>query len=386
MLIAGEASGDTLAAELVRALKTEAARNSGECDLEFFGAGGTKMAEAGVELAFDLTQHSVIGISWLHKYFELRRLFNQLVQLAIEREPDVIIGVDYNLFNLRFAHAIKEHIRNNPATNWNPKLVKYISPQVWASRESRVYQMARDYDLLLSIFPFEKDWYAQRVPNLRVEFVGHPMVDRFANDDSRLTRESGDDSSIVNHKSQILLLPGSRVAELKRHLPVMLEAAQQISAMHDVQFKMVLPDANLKQLADKLSALLPNLEIQIGGLAEALSKATLAIASTGTVTMECAFFGVPTIAIYKTSWSTFQIGKRIAKVKFLAMPNLLANEAVFPEFIQDDATAENISGTAMDLLNKPERRAKIKNKLAEIIESLGKPGASERAAKAILSL
>jgi lipid-A-disaccharide synthase len=264
--------------------------------------------------------------------------------------------------------------------------VKYISPQVWASREGRVYQMARDYDLLLSIFPFEKDWYAKRVPNLRVEFIGHPMVERFTNDDSRFTSESTGDSSIANRKSQILLLPGSRVAELKRHLPVMLEAAKQISAKHDAQFKMILPDEQLRQLANEMIANLPNLEIQIGSLAESLSQATLAIASTGTVTMECAFFGVPTIAIYKTSWSTFQIGKRIVKVKYLAMPNLLADEEVFHEFIQDDATAENISHTAIDLLNRPERRAQIKQKLSRIVQSLGKPGASERAAKAILGL
>jgi lipid-A-disaccharide synthase len=212
------------------------------------------------------------------------------------------------------------------------------------------------------------------------------MVDRFANDDLRLTREPASDSSIVNRKSQILLLPGSRVAELKRHLPVMLEAAKQISAKQDAQFKMILPDESLKQLAETFSASMPNLELQIGELPRALSQATLAIASTGTVTMECAYFGVPTIAIYKTSWSTFQIGKRIVKVKFLAMPNLLANEAVFPEFIQTDATAENISREAIDLMNHPERQTKIKEKLNRIVESLGKPGASERAAKAILNL
>jgi lipid-A-disaccharide synthase len=383
MLIAGEASGDTLAGELVSALRRQLP------DAKFFGAGGPKMAATGVELAFDLTQHSVIGISWLNKYFELRGLFNQLVQLAIERKPDVIIGVDYNLFNLRFAHAIQEHVRNNPALNWNPKLVKYISPQVWASREGRVHHIARVYDLVLSIFPFEKDWYANRVPNLRVEFVGHPMVDRyagFATDDLRFTSASVGDSSIVNRQSQILLLPGSRVGELKRHLPGMLDAAKQISAKQPVQFKMILPDEKLKQLAVTTSTLVPGLEIQIGGLAESLSKATLAIASTGTVTMECAYFGVPTIAIYKTSWSTYQIGKRIVRVKYLAMPNLLANEAVFPEFIQNDATSENISRAAIGLLNQPERRAEIKEKLKGIVESLGKPGASERAARAILNL
>jgi len=166
----------------------------------------------------------------------------------------------------------------------------------------------------------------------------------------------------------------------------MLEAAKQISAKQPVQFKMILPDEQLKQLANGMTATLPNLETQIGGLAESLSQATLAIASTGTVTMECAFFGVPTIAIYKTSWITYQIGKRIVQVKYLAMPNLIANETIFPEFIQHEATAENISRESIDLLNSPKRHGEIKSKLAKATKSLGAPGASERAAKAILNL
>ena len=387
MLIAGETSGDMLAAELVKAL-----RAASPAPLEFFGAGGSKMAEAGVDLAIDMTVHSVIGlIEALKSYSHFKKIFHQLLQLAAKRKPDVIVCVDFSGFNRRFAHGVREFIRNNPGSvgDWNPKIVQYVSPQVWASRPSRAEKMARDIDLLLCIFPFEKDWYAKRVPDLRVEFIGHPIVERhagFTNGDLRLTRESSGDASIVNRKSQILLLPGSRVGELKRHLPVMLEAVKQISAKHDVRFKMILPDSNLKDLADRLSALLPNIEIQIGGLAETLSQATLAIASTGTVTLECAYFGVPTIAIYKTSWSTYQIGKRIVQVKFLAMPNLLANEMVFPEFIQDDATAENISREAIALLSHPKRRDEIKSKLAKIVESLGTRGASERAAKAILSL
>ncbi|HEY3932391.1 MAG TPA: lipid-A-disaccharide synthase, partial [Verrucomicrobiae bacterium] len=219
MLIAGEASGDLLAAELVSALRGKLP------DTTFFGAGGAKMAAAGVELAFDLTQHSVIGISdVLKNYFNFRRLFNQLLALTIERKPDVVIGVDYGGFNLRFGHAVKEYVRNNPFSKWNPKIVQFVSPQVWASRPGRANLLAADYDLLLSIFPFEKDWYAQRVPKLRVEFVGHPMIGRFANDDLRFTSESVKGASIVNRKSQILFLPGSRKSELQRHLPVMLGA------------------------------------------------------------------------------------------------------------------------------------------------------------------
>lgn len=379
MLIAGEASGDLLAAELVSALRGQLP------DAQFFGAGGAKMSAAGVELAFDLTQHSVIGFTdVLKNYFKFRRLFNELLALAIERKPDVVIGVDYGGFNLRFGQAVKRYIRDNPFSRWNPKIVQFVSPQVWASRPGRANKLARDYDLLLSIFPFEKAWYAQRVPQLRVEFVGHPMIGRFTNDDLRFTRREPEAASIANRKPQILLLPGSRKSELQRHLPVMLAALKTIQEkLPSAKVKMVLPNPSLVQLAKSLGA---NVEIQIGELSWALAETDVAIASTGTVTMECAFFGVPTVTLYKTSWLTYQIGKRIVTVKSLTMPNLMAGEEVYPEFIQNDATPENLSRAVLELLQDESRRSKIKVQLVKIIASLGEPGAAVRAATAVLGL
>jgi lipid-A-disaccharide synthase len=389
MLIAGEASGDLLAAELVSALLAAPKRSEDGRVPQFFGAGGARMAAAGVELAFDLTQHSVIGISdVLKNYFKFRRLFNQLLALAIERKPDVVIGVDYGGFNLRFGHAVKEYIRENPFANWNPKIIQFVSPQVWASRPGRVNLLAADYDLLLSIFPFEKDWYTKRVPKLRVEFVGHPMVERF-NSEGRVPRAPIPENSGARRArpSEILLLPGSRADELRRHLPPMLGALKLIrEKLPSAKAKMVLPDEALKQLAGKLSVLPPDMEIQTGNLPQALAQADVAIASTGTVTMECAFFGVPTVTLYKTSWSTYQIGKRIVKVKWLTMPNILADEEIFPEFVQNAATPENIAAAAMELLQNEPCRIQIKKRLAQVVSSLGGPGAHTRAAAAILSL
>jgi lipid-A-disaccharide synthase len=379
MIIAGEASGDLLAAELASALRDQlaAAPQAADRSPQFFGAGGVKMAAAGVELAFDLTAHSVVGISdVLKKYFEFRRLFHQLLALAIERKPDVVIGVDFGGFNLRFGQAVKKYVRENPFSKWNPKIVQFVSPQVWASRPGRADKLARDYDLLLSIFPFEKEWYAQRVPSLRVEFVGHPMIDRIQNLEFRIQNK--------NSAPTILLLPGSRKSELQRHLPVMLAALKMIQEkIPAAKTKMVLPNESLTQLAKSLGA---NLEIQIGSLPAALAAADVAIASTGTVTMECAFFGVPTVTLYKTSWLTYEIGKRIVTVKSLTMPNLLAGETVYPEFIQDDATPEHLARAALELLQNQIRREIIKVQLAQIILSLGEPGAAKRAATAILNL
>ena len=380
MLIAGEASGDLLAAELVSALREQAASRQPPAAPVFFGAGGAKMSAAGVELAFDLTQHSVIGISdVLKKYFVFRRLFHQLLALAIERKPDVIIGVDYGGFNLRFGQAVKKYVRENPFSQWDPKIVQFVSPQVWASRPGRADKLARDYDLLLSIFPFEKDWYAQRVPSLRVEFVGHPMVERMQREELKAQKPDG-----LATTRKILLLPGSRKSELQRHLPVMLDALKLIQEkLPEAKAKMVLPNPALVTLAKALGA---NLEIQIGELPWALAEADVAIASTGTVTMACAFFGVPTVTLYKTSWLTYEIARRIVTVKSLTMPNLLAGELVYPEFIQNDATPENLATAALELLQDEARRAQIKTQLARIIASLGEPGAAGRAAAAILSL
>jgi lipid-A-disaccharide synthase len=393
MLIAGEASGDVLAAELVRALRQEFADAEAvptadyqplHASLEprFFGAGGPRMAAEGVDLAFDMTAHSVIGVSEVLKHYpKFRRLFNQLFALALERQPDAIICVDFSGFNRRFAHAIRQYARGRADWfhDWAPKLIQYVSPQVWASREGRAYQMARDYDLVLSIFPFEKEWYAKRVPQLPVEFVGHPIVDRYAKRPAARGEGQGD-----KRTPMVLLLPGSRPGELRRHLPVILGAWGLIQAkVTDVRARMVLPNASLVKQAKALG-LPAALDGRAGGLPESLAEATVAIASTGTVTTECAYFGVPTVALYKTSWSTWQIAKRIVKVKYGAMPNLLADEAVFPEFIQDAATPDNIARAAVELLRDAPRRAGIKAKLAEIIASLGSPGATGRAAKAIV--
>ena len=392
MIIAGEASGDLLAAELVQGLRNEFANAKPvpTTDLQplrttleprFFGAGGPRMAEAGVELAFDMTKHSVIGLfDVIKNYFKFRRLFQELFRLALDRQPDIIICVDFGGFNRRFAHAVRQFVRQRSGWfhAWKPKIVQYVSPQVWASRESRAYQIADDYDLVLSIFPFEKDWYAKRVPRLPVVFVGHPILDRYgkANGPARTSASA----------QTLLFLPGSRPGELSRHIPVMLDAWAIIRrVIVNLNARMVLPSEPLLQQAKEIGVP-DSIKVQCGGLAEALSQADVSIASTGTVTMECARFGVPTVALYKTFWGNFVIAKNIVRVRYLAMPNLLAGEEIFPEFIQHAAAGDTIAQATLELLRDDGRRAKVKARLSEIVASLGEPGANVRAAKAVMHL
>ena len=240
------------------------------------------------------------------------------------------------------------------------------------------FQQDKDGSTLLSIFPFEKAWYAERKKDFKVEFVGHPLIDRFAQQKFRAPQSLGTSQKLV-------LLPGSRDRELRKHLPVIVEAARRLLNEQKLAVEMVLPNNQLSETARNLVDL-TGIEIIIGNLAQSLTSATAAIASSGTITMECAYFGVPTVVLYKTSWSTYALGKRFIKVKHLAMPNLLAGQEVFPEFVQHDANADNIYRAAKELLNNPERRNVIKTQLQHVISTLGEPGASHRAARAIFSL
>ena len=409
MLIAGEPSGDALAAELVQALRAEAEFRCHPTvpELLFFGAGGPKLAAVGVELAVDMTEHAVIGLWEVIKHYgQFRRIFDGLLKLAVEKQPELLVCVDFSGFNRRFARAVRKAAARTKG-RWKPRIAQYVSPQVWASRPGRATKMADDYDLLMTIFPFEKDWYAKRAPKLRVEFVGHPLLDRFTGWNKPEPRPRP-----VPYEHLTLLLPGSRPGELARHLPPMLDAAQRIGMEVDSGFLVVLPSeallpvfvqhcrrfargqvnlpdtavTNLPQARALARQVFRGLDVQIGHLPEALCAATVALASTGTVTMECAFFKVPTIALYKTSWGTYQIGKRIVTVKYLAMPNLLAGEAIYPEFVQNAATGNNLSEAALLLLRTPSRREAMKVKLTRVIEALGSAGANVRAARAVWSL
>ncbi len=382
LMIAGEASGDTLGAELIDAIR----RQPGGDEIDFIGAGGPKMEAAALRPEFDLSEHAVVGI-WevLKNYFKFRRLFRHLFELATRREPDAIVLIDYPGFNLRFAKAIRRHNSQGDGAfrEWQPKIVCYVSPQLWAWKEGRVHGIARNIDLMLSIFPFEKEWYAERVPAFAVEFVGHPLVDRFplAKPDEKSVPL---DPDLFTEQPTVLLLPGSRRREIDKHLPVMLEAAVIFSEKIKTRLRMVLPSDEMLALARRHIPTGIEIDLQVGGLAKALGQAILAIASSGTVTMECAWFRVPTVVLYKTSPLTHALGRALLKVPHLAMPNLLAGEELFPEFIQSAANADNLAEASLRLLRDKAERTRILNGLDQVAAQLGEPGAATRAAQAVL--
>ena len=381
-LIAGETSGDTLGAELIKSIRNQ---HNGK-NIELIGTGGQKMKIAGLQQLFDLTEHAVVGF-WevLKNYLKFRKLFQQLINLAIKNEPDAIVLIDYPGFNLRFARAIRNHQRQGTGAfkKWQPKIIAFVSPQIWAWKENRLKQITSDFDLMLSIFPFEKSWYAKRAPNFKVEFVGHPLVDRFSIDKNKNNKTTYDPDLFTAHP-EVLLLPGSRQRELEKHLPGMLEAVKIIATEVKIKVRIVLPNKKMLSLAKQIVPTGTEIILQIGNLEESLNHAILTIASSGTVTMECAWFKVPTVVVYKTSLITYIIGKLLVKVPYVAMPNILAEEEIFPEFIQNEATPDNIAKASLRILQDSTERQKILTGLKHIASQLGEPGATNRAAKSIL--
>jgi len=377
LMVAGDPSGDLAAAELVTALR----RAAGPVPPRFFGAGGPAMAAAGVQLCHELTGHSVIGLEILARLRWFRRVFEDLKQAARDQVPDVVVGVDYAGFNLRLAGAIRRMSRQSsgPFGNWRPRLIQYISPQVWASRPGRARRLEQTHDLLLSILPFEPAWYAERAPRLPVTFVGHPIVDRHAQAPPPFDVEPPQEGPPV-----VVLLPGSRPGELQRHLPVMLPAARNVAQATGARLRLVLPRTELQPAAAPFLAAYPEVAAQVGELDAALRTATVALASTGTVTLECAWYGVPTAALYRTSRLTFEIGRRIVTVRSLAMPNLLAGEPILPEFVQHFATPEALSEALLRFLRDPGLRQTTRTRLRAVARSLGTPGTADRAAAVIL--
>jgi lipid-A-disaccharide synthase len=364
-MVAGEASGDAHGADLIQSLRER------HPELRVIGVGGPRMAAAGQEQLFDLSAHAVLGlIEVLKQYPKFRRFREQILDLARRERPDAVVLIDCSGFNLRLTPRLRSDL---PGT----RIIYFISPQVWASRPGRVRAMRRDIDLLLSILPFEKEWYAKAAPGFNVRWVGHPVLDRIRK------VETGEPNP-----NFVALLPGSRRTEVEKHLPVMWEAAQTMSrSQPGLKFILLSPNETTQKqslhLLAKLSAPNFTFEYNVGYAISHLSRCALAIVASGTASLECAVVGIPQVVVYKVNPLTYFIGKRVVTVKFLSIVNVMAGEKVVPEFLQDDLQPAAVAQTALDLLNNPQRRDAMKRRVAQVVATLGEPGASQRAAEAI---
>lgn len=366
LMVAGEPSGDAHGAELIHSIKE---RNP---KVRIIGVGGPRMASAGQEQLLDLSAHAVLGLAEvLKQYFKFRRFRDQVLDLARRERPDAVVLIDCSGFNLRLTPALR---RDLPGT----RIIYYISPQVWASRAGRVKDMKRDIDLMLAILPFEKAWYAKAAPGFNVQWVGHPVLDRIRKVDV-----------VEPNPNFVALLPGSRRTEIEKHLPVLWEAALIMGRNQPgLKFILLSPNESTQkyslEMLSKMAAPNFTFEYNVGYAISHLSRCALAIVASGTASLECALVGIPQVVIYRVHPLTYAVGKRVVKVKFLSMVNVMAGEKVVPEFLQDELTPSAVAQEALELLNNPQRRDAMKRRVGEIVATLGEPGASKRAAEAIL--
>ena len=377
MIVAGEPSGDAHAATLVHALREVAS----DVQLEVFGATGPLMRAAGVDSTIHSDDLSIMGLLEIGRALpKFWRAFKELKQAAIERKPDAVILVDWPDFNLKLARAL--HRRGL-------KVIYYISPQLWAWRSYRTRNVRRDVDLLLSILPFEKDWYAERGID-HVEFVGHPLSGevRVASDRAEFCRQTKLDSRLPI----ISLLPGSRRKEVERILPPMLEAAALISARHpEIQFVIVVaPSRSSAEVRDIVRAQratplpLPScLHIVSGKSREALAAADVAAIASGTATLEAALLETPMVIVYKESGVNWHTLGRLITTHHYGLVNLVAGERVATELMQDELNGERLAAELMLLLDD-QRNQTLRNRLHDVAHQLGEGGASRRAAQRIL--
>jgi len=367
LISAGEASGDLYASGLAEALRR---RNP---DLEFFGCAGPRMQRAGVRATVDSRSLAVVGLAEVVAHIpRIYCEYRKLVAAARAERPEAAILTDSPDFHLRLARQLKK---------LGIPVIYLVAPQVWAWRKGRVPLMRRTIDRLLCIFPFEPEFF--RAAGIEATYIGHPLT--------RLVKPSAPCEDLRRRYGLpagtplIALLPGSREGEAARHLPILFETVEKIRQRHTgpaPQFILavppgtLLPESNFRERISRSS-----IQLQEGQSWDVLACADLALAASGTVTIEAALLGTPLIAFYRVNRLTWWMGRRWVNVPFFSMVNLVARRRIVPELIQDDLTPDRLSLEAVRLLSDDSARENMRTELGQVAEMLsGRENPLERAA------
>jgi lipid-A-disaccharide synthase len=390
MISCGEPSGDLYAGAMAEALRARAP------DIELFGLGGPHLAAAGADLVGDFSALAVTGLTGALRVVPRSiGLIRSLTAAARARRPDVVVVIDAPDFNFPLMWALRRS---------GTPIVYYISPQLWAWRGGRMATMKARVDRVLVIFPFEEALY--RNAGVAVEHVGHPLVDMARPSQTRpaFLRDLG----LAHDRPTVALLPGSRRNELHRIAPPMAGSLPLIrAAVPDVQFVIAgapnLPDSAFAPLlADgppeggphtrdgghpvAVGAAVRRPVLVRGRMDDVLNACDVAIAASGTATVQCALHERSMVVVYRVSWLDYQMAKRFVTLDTVAMPNLLAGRRIVPELLQHDLTAEHVAEAAVTLLTDRDAQARTRDALRELRAQLGAPGASGRAADAVLAV
>jgi lipid-A-disaccharide synthase len=366
LISCGEPSGDLYAGALAAELRARAP------SIEIAGLGGPRLQAAGATLSGLFTGLTVTGLTEVVAVLPRSwRMYRRLVSDARARRPDVFVAIDFSGFNFRLMAALRR---------LGIPVVYYVSPQVWAWRSHRIQTMKRLVDKVLVIFPFEVPVYERA--GVPVQFVGHPLVDLARAEQPRTSFLGG--LGLRPEARTVALLPGSRPNELQRIAVTMAESAAIIrTRVSSVQFVV----ARAPNLPDRLFAPFPpDVAIVDGRTDDVLAASDVVITASGTATVQAALHGKPMVVVYRVSPLTYRLGKPFVKLDTYAMVNLVAGRRIVPELIQMDFTAERVAREAVALLTDADRHARTRDALRDVCQRLGTPGASGRAADAILEV
>src|SRR5438445_4241028 len=363
--VAGECSGDDHGAALLKALRARVP------EMRFAGRGGPKMrALAGGKFRDWIDDTAVVGL-WevIRRYPFFRKQFQATISEIEAVKPSAVVLIDYPGFNLRLAHAL--HVKFPEL-----RIIYYISPQVWAWNRRRVSQMAQSIDLMLCIFPFEPELY--KASGLRAIFVGHPMTSAILSGNAVPPR----DDKLVG------LFPGSREREVKKIFPIMRQAALELSQQdHDLRFVVSAASEPLAELirADLCKHATGKFSIVTGDARSVMARANVGMVASGTATLEAALSELPFVLIYRVAWLPYLAARLVVKVKYLGMPNVVANREIVPEFIQHKAEPRAIAAAVARLLADKTERGRMLADFANVAQKLGRGEASANAAEAIVT-
>lgn len=363
MISCGEPSGDLYAGALVETLRAL------DPTTAVFGFGGPRLAAAGAALVGDYRGFAVTGlVEVIRQLPRTYGMYRRLLAEARSRRPDVFVAIDFADFNFRLGRALH---------GWGIPVVYYISPQLWAWRPGRLMAMKQFVHSVLVIFPFEEAIY--REAGIPVTFVGHPLVELSGVREDRAAFLSR--LGLRPDVTTVAVLPGSRPNEVRAILPVLLAAARLIAdARPDTQFVVArAPGLDEELFAESKSAMVVE-----GATDELLSAADTVVTASGTATVQTALHEKPMVIVYRLSPLTYALGKRLVKVDTYGMVNLVAGRRIVPELIQDDLTPERVATETLRYLNDPAHRDATRDAVREVKTRLGGPGASRRAAEAIL--
>ena len=366
-LSAGESSGDSHAANLYLELKKQFPK------LHAIGMGGAKMSQAGISLCYDSSQIAVIGaVEVIKHYVEIRRALKKMQALLLNERPDLLICVDYKEFNYQLAKFAKQN---------GIKVLFYVSPQVWAWRKNRVKKYGAVIDMMAVIFPFETAYYeAENVP---VRYVGHPSVDKVI---PKLSKSDALKQFNLDSNAPIIgLVAGSRANEIKRLLPVMLEAAQKLKTdFPNVQF--ILPQADSlpdSLIQNYLTRAKVNVTVIKNQPYDVMQCCDAIMTCSGTATLEIALLGIPMVICYRLNSLTYFLGKMLVKTRFIGLPNIIFGESIVRELIQHAATAQNLATEITHFLTNKEAAQNCRTDLEVVREKLGQGGGIQNMAQLV---